>query len=114
MAKRFGLKLTLPGAAESPHNIPGIPGHYRSDIPTPVGEAGELSLEAAKAAAKDESIYLELVEIPAEQVEECEKYAGAVNKAAREALIAEKVAVAGSRDRPAQAARQRIDEQKEG
>jgi hypothetical protein len=56
--KRYGLVLTLEGAPGTPHTIPGLPGYFRADVPTPVGGENELSLDAAKAFIKkhDESV----------------------------------------------------------
>lgn len=49
MAKRYGLLLNLGGAPNAPHTIPGWPGLFRPDVPTPVGGAGDrLTLEEAK------------------------------------------------------------------
>lgn len=47
--KRFGLLLTTPTNSSTPHTVPGWPGFYRNDVPTPVGEAGDvLALQDAK------------------------------------------------------------------
>ena len=62
-AKRYGLRLTLPGAPNTPHMIAGLNGYYWPTMATPVGEAGELPLEIARKAAKDPGVYLELVEM---------------------------------------------------
>jgi uncharacterized protein with WD repeat len=62
--KRQGLLLTLGGAPASPHVIGGLRGFYRPDVPTLVGEKGDvLSLEEAQRAAKDHSDVLKLVEV---------------------------------------------------
>lgn len=52
--KNHGLQLTgengEPGTA---HAVPPLPGYYFTNVPTPVGGEGQLSLEAAKNALKD-------------------------------------------------------------
>lgn len=68
--KRFGLLLNLGGAPNTPHVIPGLPGYYRPDVPTPVGGSGEYDLDAAKTAGKDASIPVDLVEIKAGDVQD--------------------------------------------
>lgn len=62
-AKRYGLRLTLPGAPNTPHTIAGLQGYYWPTMATPVGEAGELPLEVARKAAADPGVFLELVDI---------------------------------------------------
>lgn len=54
--KRMGLRVRQPGFA-APMVVPGWPGFYRSDIPTPVGEPGDvIGLDDAKARlAADEA-----------------------------------------------------------
>lgn len=62
--KRYGLLLKLEGAPATPHVIAGLPGHYRPDVPAPVGEEGDaLSLDQAKEAVKSRKDVLELVAI---------------------------------------------------
>jgi hypothetical protein len=56
------LRLTLPGAPMTPHHMPGLAGLYRPDVPTPVGGAGELPLEAAVRASMNPSLHVELVD----------------------------------------------------
>lgn len=47
--KRFGLILTTPTNSSTAHTVPGWPGFYRADMPTPVGEPGDaLSLQDVK------------------------------------------------------------------
>lgn len=65
--KVSALKLNLGGAPATPHVIPGLPGFYHPEKPTPVGERGECSLDRAKEAAKDEGCHVELVSITANQ-----------------------------------------------
>jgi hypothetical protein len=63
MSKTYGLRLTLPGAPATPHTIPGVPGLYRPDVPTPVGDGTPVPLDRAREIAADPATYLELVEI---------------------------------------------------
>ena len=81
-AKRYGLLLTLGGAPNTPHTVQGLPGYYRPDIPTPVGGDGELSLEAAREAAKNNDD-LKLVELSGKRLADAEELAEATMKAAR-------------------------------
>jgi hypothetical protein len=60
----FGLRLTVGGAPDTPHVIPTIPGVYRPGAPAPVGGPGELDLAEARRLAADDSVPLELVEVP--------------------------------------------------
>lgn len=59
-----GLRLTLPGAPDVPHFVPGVQGMYSPSTPTPVGGDGELSLDEAKRLDADASVPLELVDVP--------------------------------------------------
>lgn len=78
-----GLILTLGGAPNTPHCIPGVPGLFRPDVATPVGEGCNISLEDAKALdAGPED--LALVEI--EDVYAAEKAAADAKKASKRAL----------------------------
>lgn len=87
--KRYGLRLTLGGAPNTPHLVPGLPGYFRPDIPNPVGGDGQISVEDAKAAAEISDV-LELVELEdvakAEQVaaEDFEQGRSGIQVAARE------------------------------
>lgn len=57
-----GLRLTLPGAPCTPHNLPGFPGFYWPDRPTPVGQPGDpVTTEQAERWAADPGVPLELV-----------------------------------------------------
>lgn len=58
-----GLRLTLPGAPDVPHFVPGVQGMYSPSTPTPVGGDGELSLDEAKRLDADKSVPLELVDV---------------------------------------------------
>jgi len=61
-AGKTGLRLTLPGAPCTPHAIPGLPGFYWPDRPTPIGGPGDpLTTEQAEQYAADPSVPLELV-----------------------------------------------------
>lgn len=62
-AKRYGLRLTLPGAPATPHTVQGVNGYFWPDRATPVGGPGELSLESARKIDAAEGAPLELVEI---------------------------------------------------
>lgn len=87
-AKRQGLRLTLPGAPNTPHVVPGVPGYYYPETPTPVGKTGELPLEAAKELDRDKGTHLELVEIPSGDVEAAEQLAVETVAEGRKGLIA--------------------------
>jgi hypothetical protein len=63
MGKNYGLRLTLGGAPAVPHTVPGVPGFFRPDEPTPVGDDHPVSLVWARELDKDESVELELVEL---------------------------------------------------
>jgi hypothetical protein len=60
-AKPKGLILTLEGAPNTPHVVEGVPGLYRPDVPTPIGET--VGFEQAKKYDADESVPLKIVEI---------------------------------------------------
>jgi hypothetical protein len=87
-AKRQGLRLTLPGAPNTPHVVPGVPGYYYTNTPTPVGRTGELPLEAAKELDRDKGTHLELVEIPTAEVQAAEELAAEAVAEGRKGLIA--------------------------
>lgn len=69
-AKRYGLRLALPGAPNTPHTVAGLQGYYWPSMATPVGAPGELPLEVARKAAADEGVHLELVEITEAQAQQ--------------------------------------------
>jgi hypothetical protein len=85
--KRQGLRLSLPGAPTTPHTVPGIPGYFYPDAPTPVGGEGELTLEAAKDLDKDKGVPLELVDIAAPDVEAAEALAVETLTQGRKGLV---------------------------
>jgi hypothetical protein len=85
--KRQGLRLNLPGAPNTPHTVPGVPGYYYPDAPTPVGDTGELSLEAAKDLHKDKGCPLELVDIRAAEVDAAEELAATTVQQGRKGFI---------------------------
>lgn len=61
-AGAVGLRLTMPGAPCTPHNLPGLPGFYWPDRPTPVGQPGDpVTLEQAEQWAADPALPLELI-----------------------------------------------------
>ena len=65
-----GLLLTLGGApADVPFNIPPYPGFYYSNVPHPVGDDCDLTVEQAEQAVEETDV-LELVDITPDQVEE--------------------------------------------
>jgi hypothetical protein len=82
--KRYGLVLTLGGAPATPHVIAGVPGHFRPNVPTPVGEEGEIPLEDAKAFAKEHD--LALVEITDAKAKKAKKLAEDTAEAIRKGL----------------------------
>lgn len=86
--KRWGLRLDLPGAPSTAHTVPGLPGYFYPDAPTPVGEVGELPLDAARELDKDEGCPLELIEIKPSEVEDAEKLAAESVKEGRKGLQA--------------------------
>ena len=101
-AKRYGLRLDLGGAPKVAHQVPGVPGLYPPDRATPVGEAGELDMDRARALSEDPGTHLKLVTIPAGAVEELadaaradlEAARGGIASAARHADGAESIQVA--------------------
>jgi hypothetical protein len=86
MAKRQGLRLNLPGAPLSPHAVPGVPGFFWPDVPTPVGGEGELDLKTARELSDDKGTHLELVEIAPSKVKEAEELAAQTLEAARKGI----------------------------
>lgn len=86
-SKRQGLRLNLPGAPNTPHTLPGVPGCFYPDAPTPVGAAGELPLEVAKEFDSAKGTPLELVDIPAAEVAAAEQLAVDSLEASRKGQI---------------------------
>lgn len=86
--KRKALILDLGGAPATPHFIPGVPGHFRPHVPTPVGEEGEISLEDAKRFAKERDT-LKLIDISAAEAKKAKQFAeeteGAIRRGLKEA-----------------------------
>lgn len=58
-----GLRLTLPGAPDVPHFVPGVRGMYSPTTPTPVGGDGELTVDEAQRLHDDPVVPLELVDV---------------------------------------------------
>lgn len=77
-----GLRLTLGGAPATPHFIDGVPGLYCPHRATPVGGDGELTLQEAECLHGDPTIPLELIDIPAGELDAARE---AVADALREA-----------------------------
>jgi hypothetical protein len=70
---RKGLVSTL-GASDGPFFLPNVPGLYKGDVATPVGEKGDpVDLERAEKLDADPGVDLKLVDIPANQVAEAEQ-----------------------------------------
>ena len=65
-----GLRLTLPGAPDTPHVVPGIPGLYRPGRPTPVGgDTDPVTLDRAQELHAAEGVPLELVDMTAAEAD---------------------------------------------
>lgn len=65
-----GLRLTLPGAPDTPHVIPGVPGLYRPGTPTPVGgDTDVVTLERAREIDADEGVPLGLVDMTVQEAD---------------------------------------------
>lgn len=61
-----GLRLTLPGAPDTPHVVPGVAGLYRPSTPTPVGgDTDPVTIERAQELHADPGVPLELVAMTA-------------------------------------------------
>ena len=86
--KRYGLQLDLGGAPNVPHQVPGVPGLYRPDVPTLVGGDGELPLDVARALADDPGTHLRLVTVAQGDVEGVRAAAEADLEAARGGIAA--------------------------
>lgn len=87
-SKRQGLRLSLPGAPNTPHTVPGVPGYFYPEAPTPVGGEGELSMEAAEAFDKDKGCPLQLVDIKPSEVEDAEELAAEAVEDGRKGIVA--------------------------
>lgn len=61
--KPQGLLLILGGAPTTPHVLEGLPGYYCPDVPHPVGDDCDLSLQEGKTAVKERPDVLKLVDI---------------------------------------------------
>ena len=94
-ANRHGLRLTLPGAPNTPHTVAGLRGYFWPSFATPVGEPGELPIEAARAADRQEGLHLELVEITAAQAQQA-KAAIDQHRASSGRYLAEAVRAGGA------------------
>lgn len=85
--KQWGLRLSLGNAPNTPHHFPGVPGFFRPDVPTPVGEGHPISLGEARKLSGSRA-ELELVELkPAEAkrgAEAAEQAEQAVREPAKE------------------------------
>lgn len=86
--KHQGLRLTLPGAPDTPHRVIGVPGFFRADSPTLVGDGCPVGADWAKELSGDAGTHLELVDVPASDVDALRQQADTDAKAAREGLIA--------------------------
>lgn len=62
-APERGLRLTLAGAPATPHVVTGVPGLYRPDVPTLVGDGHPVDLAEAKRLSTDPAVPLELVDV---------------------------------------------------
>jgi hypothetical protein len=87
-SKRQGLRLSLPGAPNTPHTVPGLPGYFYPDAPTPVGEPGELSIQAAKEFDKDPGCPLELVDIKASEIDDAVELAAETIAEGQKGIVA--------------------------
>lgn len=87
-SKRYGLKLALPGAPQTPHTVPGVNGFFMPNVATPVGGPGEIPLEFARRLDADESMHLELVELTEAEATEARAQQDAIRQASREGVIA--------------------------
>lgn len=87
-SKRYGIRLIVGGAPNTPHVVAGLRGLYRPDVPTPVGESGDPidDLELARKLVKERSDAVELVEISAGQVKDAQAQSKADLEASRSGL----------------------------
>lgn len=112
MAKRHGLRLSLPGAPNTAHYVPGYPGFFYPDAPTPVGGDGELDMDIAKEADKSRGVPLELIEIKPGEIEAAKDLQAETREAARKSeVIANREGFQGAEESRAQDHR---DASKEG
>lgn len=84
-SKRHGIRLILGGAPNTPHTLAGLRGFYRPDIPTPVGQPGDVieDLDEAKKAVAERKDAIQLVEIPSGDVAAAEAQVAADLEAGR-------------------------------
>lgn len=89
-SKRQGIRLIVGGAPSTPHTIPGLRGYFRPDVPTPVGQPGDVieDLDEAKKAVEDHKDAIELVDIPAGEVADAEAQVEADLDAGAKGLVA--------------------------
>lgn len=85
--KEKGLRLTVGGAPNTPHIVPGLPGFYYPHKATPVGGPGEATLEQAKEAAKGRGAAVELVEMSQKEVDDAREALAEVSEAARKGVL---------------------------
>jgi hypothetical protein len=85
MAKEQGLRLTVGGAPNTPHIVPGLPGFYYPDKPTPVGGDGEASVEQAEKAAEGSTV--EIVHITPKEAGDAREALTEVQEAARKGIL---------------------------
>ncbi len=91
-APEHGLHLTLPGAPDTPHVVPGVPGFYRPGQPTPVGGDGDpVTLQRARELAADGGVPLGLVEMTAQEATEARAAAARHGDESRAALTQARV-----------------------
>lgn len=74
MSTSYGLALDLGGAPNTPHWIPGVPGSFRPEDPSPIGEDGEglfaaIDFAEATRLSEDPSVPLKIVELASGDVE---------------------------------------------
>jgi hypothetical protein len=83
-AKNAALVLTLGGAPRGPHRVPGLPGFYRPDVPTPCDGPGEPTLEQAQQLHEQPGcpvalVYLTDAQVKAAREQRAEDLAVATN-----------------------------------
>lgn len=81
--KHPALVLDHPGAPSTGHVIPGVPGVYYADRPTPVGGIGEATLAQANDCHASEGCPLKLVQITDNQLAALRKAAEQDRRAER-------------------------------
>jgi hypothetical protein len=86
-SKSKGLRLNVGGAPDVAHTIPGVPGTFRPNIPTPVGGPGEIDEALARRLHDDKAVPLELVDIPKAKVDEARETASQDLLEARQGLL---------------------------